>query len=150
MNLERSGYTTGVIATITVLLWIGIFKFTPGEAAAIKSYVSHSFLMNWMYSLFSVQTVSNIIGIYEIVTGVLLIASFWSRKIGFIAGVLTLIIFVTTLSFLITTPGIWKIREGVPVTDFFVVKDLAYLAIALLVIAKNKKEEVIVSARLQI
>ncbi|TCD07659.1 DUF417 family protein [Pedobacter frigidisoli] len=150
MILEKLGYRIGVIATIIVFLWIGIFKFTPGEAAAIKNYVSNSFLMNWMYSLFSVQTVSNIIGVYEITTGALLIASFWSRKIGFIAGILTLIIFVTTLSFLVTTPGIWKISEGVPVTDFFVVKDLAFLAIALLVIAKNRGDKMILTTKTKI
>lgn len=137
MKIENLGYTIGVIATVTVLLWIGIFKFTPGEAAAIKNYVSHSFLMNWMYSVFSTQQVSNIIGVFEIITGISLIASFWNQRIGLIAGILTLIIFITTLSFLITTPGIWRIIEGVPVTDFFVVKDLAFLAIALLVIGKN-------------
>ena len=137
MKIENLGYTIGVIATVTVLLWIGIFKFTPGEAAAIKNYVSHSFLMNWMYSIFSAQQVSNIIGVFEIITRISLIASFWNQRIGLIAGILTLIIFITTLSFLITTPGIWRIIEGVPVTDFFVFKDLAFLAIALLVIGKN-------------
>ena len=147
MNLEKLGYRIGVIAIIIVLLWIGAFKFTAGEADAIKNYVSHSFLMNWMYGIFSTQGVSNIIGVYEIVAGILLIMSFWNQKIGFIAGIMTLIIFATTLSFLITTPGVWKISEGVPVTDFFVMKDLAFLAIAILVIAESKREDIVVNAK---
>lgn len=118
MNYNKTGYNLGVITTIIVLVWIGIFKFTAVEAMAIKGFVSHSPLMNWMYSLFSVQMVSNLIGVFEIVTGVLLIVSFWNSSIGKIGGYLSLAIFLTTLSFLFTTPGVWKISEGVPVTDF--------------------------------
>lgn len=137
MNFRKIGYNLGVIATIIVLIWIGIFKFTAGEAMAIKGFVSHSFLMSWMYNVFSIQMVSNLIGVFEIVTGILLIVSFWNSKIGKIAGYLSLVIFLTTLSFLFTTPGVWKISEGIPVTEFFVLKDLAFLAIALQVIGRN-------------
>lgn len=138
MNFKKVGYIVGLAATIIVLLWIGIFKFTPGEALAIKNYVSNNFLMSWLYSLFSVQMVSNLIGIFEIFTGLFLLASFWNRKLGLIGGYLSAIIFLTTLSFLMTTPGIWKFSEGVPGTDFFVVKDLAFLAFAFLVIGHNQ------------
>ncbi|MCC8408245.1 YkgB family protein [Mucilaginibacter sp. UR6-1] len=138
MDLKKTGYTLGVISTIIVLLWIGIFKFTPSEAAAIKGYVSNSFLMSWLYKVTSQQGVSNIIGTYEIITAILLIASFVSKKAGLIAGYLTASIFLGTLSFLFTTPGVWKISDAVPVTDFFVVKDLAFLAVGLQVIGKSK------------
>lgn len=140
MNLRKTGYNLGVIATIIVLLWIGILKFTAGEAMAIKGFVSNSFLMSWMYKVFSLQMVSNLIGVFEIVTGILLIVSFRNSKIGKIAGYLSLVIFLTTLSFLFTTPGVWKISEGVPVTEFFVLKDLAFVAIALQVIGRNSDE----------
>lgn len=139
MDIKRSGYTLGVISVIIVLFWIGLLKFTPSEAMAIKGYVSHSFLMNWLYSVTSAQGVSNIIGIYEIVTGILLIGSFWNHKVGAIAGYLTLTIFLTTLSFLVTTPGIWKFLDGIMVTDFFLVKDFAFLAIALQVIGTSRE-----------
>ncbi|MBD1367190.1 DUF417 family protein [Mucilaginibacter sp. ZT4R22] len=137
MNHTRIGYTIGVASTALILIWIGIFKFTPTEAAAIMPLVQHSFLMNWMYKIGSTQGVSNFIGLFEIVTGTLLIASFWNKKAGLIAGYLTVIIFLTTLSFLLTTPGVWKIVDGVPVSEFFIVKDLAFLAAGFMVIGKN-------------
>ncbi len=133
----KAGYNLGLIATALVLLWIGILKFTTAEAMAIKPYVEHSFLMSWLYKIASVTTVSDLIGVFEIITGLLLLCSFRSRLAGRIGGYLSLIIFVTTLSFLFTTPGIWKMMEFVPVTDFFVVKDLAFLAISLQVIGRN-------------
>ena len=140
MNFSKTGYILGVSATALVLLWIGILKFTPTEAAAIKPYVENSFLMSWLYNVASVQMVSNLIGVFEIITGLLLLGSFRSTKAGEIAGYLALIIFITTLSFLITTPHVWKFSDGVLITDFFVVKDLAFLAIALQVIGHNSSE----------
>jgi uncharacterized membrane protein YkgB len=137
MKIERIGYTMGVAATSLVLLWIGILKFTPAEAAAIKPYIEHSFIMSWMYAIGSVQQVSNFVGLFEIVTAILLIASFLNARIGLIAGYLALIIFITTLSFLLSTPKIWSIPQGVPVTDFFVLKDLAFLAIGVQVIGTS-------------
>jgi len=140
MKITKAGYTLGVIAATLVLLWIGALKFTAGEADAIKLYVSNSFFMSWLYKIGSVQQVSDLIGAFEIVTALLLAASFLNAKAGKIGGYLMVVIFCTTTSFLFTTPGIWKIMQGVPVTDFFVLKDLAYLAIGLQVIGNNSDQ----------
>ncbi|MBB6501425.1 DUF417 family protein [Pedobacter cryoconitis] len=142
MKTNKSGYLLGVIATIVVLLWIGILKFTPSEAKAIQPLVANSWLMSWLYQIFSVQMTSVLIGIFEIVTALLLIASFWNAKAGRIAGILTIIIFASTLSFLISTPGTWKMLDGVPVTDFFLVKDLAFLAIGIQVLNQSGAEKI--------
>ncbi len=141
MRITKIGYILGVSATALVLLWIGILKFTPGEADAIKGYVENSIVISWLYMIGSVQQVSNIIGVFEIVTGLLLLISFVSKRAGKIAGYMALFIFVTTTSFLVTTPAIWKISQGVLITDFFVLKDLAYLAVALQVIGYNTGKE---------
>ncbi len=140
MKNNKSGYLAGVIATIVVLIWIGILKFTPSEAKAIKPLVENSWFMSWLYQLVSIQTTSILIGIFEIITAIFLIVSFWSTKAGKIGGWLTIIIFATTLSFLISTPGIWKLLDGVPVTDFFVLKDLAFLAIGLQVLDQSRSK----------
>ncbi len=142
MNFKKTGYNLGVIATIVVLIWIGIFKFTATEAMGIKHYVSNSFLMSWLYNVASDQTVSNLIGAFEIITALLLLGSFWNSKIGRIGGYAGMIIFLTTLSFLFTTPGVWKTVDGVPTTDFFVVKDLAFLAIMFLVVGEHSLNEI--------
>jgi uncharacterized membrane protein YkgB len=142
MNFKKTGYALGVAGTSLVLLWIGILKFTPSEAMGIKPYVEHS-LISWLYATGGVRQISDFIGIFEIATAGLLIASFWSRRAGLIAGYLAAIIFLTTLSFLLTTPGIWKAMDGVPVTDFFVLKDLGFLAIALQVIGNNSNNKAV-------
>ncbi|RAJ33357.1 DUF417 family protein [Pedobacter cryoconitis] len=143
MKTNKTGYATGVIATIVVLVWIGILKFTPSEAKGIQPLVENSWLMSWLYKVVSIQTGSILIGIFEIITSLFLISSFWSKKAGKIAGILTLIIFASTLSFLLSTPGIWKQMDGVPVTDFFILKDLAFLAIGIQVLAQSEDETIV-------
>jgi len=137
MKISNTGYKVGVWATAIVLIWIGIFKFTPTEAMGIKGYVGNSFLISWIYKILSVGAASMLIGTVEIATGLLLVASLWNAKAGKIAGILTGVIFITTLSFLLTTPGTWKAVDGVPVTDFFVLKDLAYLGVGLMVFERS-------------
>ena len=139
MNLNQIAYKIGVSGTIIILIWVGLFKFTAVEAGAIKGLVENHFAMGWMYNVMSVQTVSNVIGVFEVVTAIGLILSFFNKKIGMYAGLASAIIFVTTLSFLVTTPGVFKMVEGFPVTDFFILKDIPYLAISVMVYAKSKE-----------
>jgi len=134
---SKFGYGLSVIGVALVLIWIGIFKFTYAEANAIKGLVEHSFLMSWMLNIASLQGVSNFIGVFEIGTGLLLISSFWNKNLGKIGGVLSILIFLTTISFLFTTPGVWRSVEGVPITDFFILKDLTLLGVSLQVLDRS-------------
>ncbi|GAK86807.1 arginine/ornithine antiporter ArcD [Vibrio ponticus] len=94
--------------------------------------------MGWLYNFISVQAVSNIIGATEIVVAIGLLVGIKNTKIAYLSGIAAAIIFVTTLSFLLTTPNTWKISDGVPVTNFFLVKDILFLAISVSVIERNK------------
>jgi uncharacterized membrane protein YkgB len=133
------GYKIGVFGVILTLLWIGIFKFTPTEAAAIEPLVANHPLMGWIYGFMSVQMVSNIIGLTEIIIAVGLITGFFRPKIGYYSGVLALFTFIATLSFLATTPNTWKVVDGVLTTNFFLLKDIVFISVSLLVIEHNKK-----------
>lgn len=138
-NLNQIAYKIGVLGTVIILIWVGLFKFTAAEASAIKDLVENHFAMGWMYKVMSVQAVSNVIGVFEVVTGIGLTLSFFNKKIGMYAGIASGITFITTLSFLITTPGVFRMVEGFPVTDFFILKDIPYLAISIMVFAKSKE-----------
>lgn len=140
-NFQSIGYSISVMGVAIVLLWIGIFKFTATEAKAIESLVKNSFLMNWLYKVTSVQGVSDLIGSIEIIAAILLLLSFFWKKAGVPGGVLSAIIFLITLSFLFTTPGVFNTVEGVPVTEFFILKDLMALGISLMVIGKTVPKE---------
>ncbi|HGS5808356.1 TPA: DUF417 family protein [Vibrio parahaemolyticus] len=135
---DNVGYLTGVLGVSLVLAWIGIYKFTPTEAKLIQPLVENHFAMSWLYNVISVQAVSNIIGVTEIVVAIGLIVGIKNNKIAYLSGIAAALIFVTTLSFLLTTPNTWKVSDGVLVTNFFLVKDILFLAISVSVIERNK------------
>ncbi|NIF06768.1 DUF417 family protein [Chryseobacterium sp. Tr-659] len=134
----RTGYYISLFGAALILLWIGIFKFTPTEAAAIKPLVENHFLTSFVYKIMSVQAVSNLIGAIEIIIALLLIFSAKFAVLKKYAGIGMIITFLVTLSYLFTTPGIWKVVDGVPVTDFFILKDLMLLGFGLMIVQNNK------------
>jgi len=138
-NAPRSsiGYALGVSGLFIMLMWLGIYKFTPTEAALIQPLVLNHFAMGWLYNFLSVQMVSNIIGTVEIIVAMGLLFGLKLPKVGFYSGIAATVIFAVTLSFLLTTPNTWKVSDGVPVANFFLVKDILFLAMAVIVAEKN-------------
>lgn len=118
-----------------ILIYYGAFKFHPVEAEAIRPLMGESPLMSWMYSVLSVQGVSILIGLTEIAVALLLLARPWSARAGVIGGIGAAVIFLATLSFLVTTPGAFASIPGWPVpmpgmAGSFLIKDLFLLGAA--------------------
>lgn len=139
-RLFKAGYYVSVTGIALLLVWIGAFKFTPTEAEAIKPLVLNSPLMGWLYDVFSVQAVSNIIGTAEILIALLLILSFFRRKFARVAGVLSAVTFLTTLTFLFSTPGAVSKVDGMWVPDAFLLKDLVSFGVSLMVITNTQEK----------
>jgi len=135
----KAGYYISLFGAAIILLWIGIFKFTPTEANAIKPLVENHFLTFFVYDIVSIQAVSNAIGVIEIIIALLLIFSVKFASLRKYAAIGMIVTFLTTLSYLFTTPGVWKMVDGIPVTDFFIVKDLMLLGFGLMLL--NGKNE---------
>lgn len=133
------GMIVMILGTALILLWIGVFKFTPTEAEGIKPLMQNQPLLSWMYSIFGVQGVSNFIGLVEIVTAILLILGLNFKLLLKYAGALLILTFTITISFIFTTPGVWKSVDGVPVTDFFILKDLIPLGLGIKLLNDYKK-----------
>jgi uncharacterized membrane protein YkgB len=70
--MERLGIHVSRYGLVLTLLLIGALKFTTGEAQGIQPPVANSPLMFWMYRIFSLQGVSNLIGVIEIVVALLI------------------------------------------------------------------------------
>lgn len=128
-RLEAAGGAILRYGLAAMLIYFGAFKFHPVEAEAIRPLVSASPLMGWMYGVLSVMGVSILIGVAELVVAGLLLARPWSPRAGMIGGMGAAVIFLTTLSFLITTPGAWATIPGWPIpmpgmAGSFLIKDL--------------------------
>ena len=120
---------------VLVLLWIGGMKFTAYEAEGIRPLVANSPLMGWVYNLMSVTAFSSLLGVVEIAIGVLIaLRPVWPAGSALGSG-LAVGMFLTTLSFLLTTPGWEPSLGGFPAVSAmpgqFVLKDIVLLGAAL-------------------
>ncbi len=121
---------------VLILLYYGSFKFTSVEAGAIKPLVASSPLMSWMYSVLSIQAVSNFIGAAEIIFALLIALRFFSARLSAIGSIGAIVMTLTTLSFLFTTPGVWSSVPEFPLpiatsTGAFLLKDVFLLGAAI-------------------
>ena len=119
---------------VVLVLWFGVFKFTPSEAQAIQPLVAHSPFLSWLYAVTNVRGASRIIGVAEIAIALLIAARPFSARASAVGSIGAVLMFLTTLSFLATTPGSWGVVDGlvVPVgAGGFLIKDLLLLGAAL-------------------
>ena len=132
--LSRSGAVILRYGLVVLVLWFGVFKFTPTEAQAIQPLVANSPFLSWLYALTGVRGASRLIGLAEIAIALLIAARPFSPRASAIGSIGAIIMFLTTLSFLATTPGFWGVVDGVLVptgAGGFLIKDLLLLGAAL-------------------
>jgi len=119
---------------VLILGWIGAMKFTAYEAEGIKPLVETSPLMSWMYTVFSLQATSNIIGVTEVTAAVLIAIRPISAKLSAVGSVLAIFTFLATLTFLFSLPGWEKSLGGFPAlsgSGGFLLKDVVLLGASL-------------------
>lgn len=135
-RVEAVGREVARYGLVVVVGWIGFMKFTAYEAEGISGYVVHSPLMSWVYGFLSVRSFSAVLGVIEVAVALLIaVRPLWPRA-TVLGSVLAVGMFLTTLSFLFTTPGVWEPSlGGFPALSGkpgqFLLKDLALLGISL-------------------
>ena len=134
-TLENVGEKIIRYGLVIILLSVGALKFTAYEAEAIQGLVANSPLMSWMYSVMSVRGVSMLIGTVEIVLGLMIAMRQFAPQISAIGSIGAIIMFLITLSFLLTTPGVWQPGYGFPfpspMPGQFIIKDIMLLGAAI-------------------
>ena len=109
--LKATGTNISRYGLVIVLLWIGGMKFTAYEAEGIRPMVANSPLMSWAYGVMSQGAFSSLLGVVEIATGLLIaLRPVWPLGSAVGSG-LAVGTFLTTLTFLFTTPG-WEASLG--------------------------------------
>ena len=118
-----------------VIGWIGAMKFTAYEAQGIQPLVAHSPLLGWMYHISTVRQFSAGLGVVEILIAILIALRPWSRKASAIGSAAAVLMFLTTLSFLFSTPGWEPTLGGFPALSGavgqFLIKDVVLLGAAI-------------------
>jgi uncharacterized membrane protein YkgB len=135
-RVEAAGRELARYGLVVVVGWIGFMKFTAYEAEGITTLVANSPLMSWVYGFVSHRGFSAALGVIELTVAVLIAARpIWPRA-SVVGSFLAVGMFLTTLSFLVTTPGVWEPSVGgFPALSGspgqFLIKDLALLGISL-------------------
>ena len=93
------------IGMIVMLLWAGSFKMTTPGAEGIIPLVSNSPLIWWHFKVFGPYIGSDLIGLTEWIAAVLIIVGYFRPKAGIVGGLILTVMFFTTSTMLITTPG---------------------------------------------
>lgn len=135
-RLESIGREVARYGLAAVILWIGFMKFTAYEAEGISPFAANSPLMSWAHALAGTRAFSAILGVVEIGIAILIALRRPWPLASAVGSVLAVGTFLTTLSFLITTPGVWEQSAGgfpalSALPGQFLIKDLALLGVAL-------------------
>jgi reactive chlorine resistance protein C len=143
-RVESIGRELARCGLVAVLGWIGFMKFTAYEADGISAFVANSPLMSWAYEVISVRGFSAMLGIVEVAIAILIAARPFSPRASALGGALAVGMFLTTLSFVVTTPGVWEPSAGgfpalSAIPGQFLIKDVALLGVSLWIFGESLK-----------
>lgn len=118
---------------VVVLVWFGGGKFVKMESRVL---IENSPLMSWLYDFFSVTAVAYGLGTLEIIAAILIAIRPLRPELSALGSALAVILFLGTLSFLFTTPGVvGTVASGFPALSAqpgqFLLKDLVLIGVAL-------------------
>lgn len=119
-----------------IFAWIGAMKFSSYEANSIQPLVANSPLMSWLCGIFSVQAFSSWLGVLEIAIALMITARPISARISAAGSALAAVLFLGTLSFMLSTPPVWETTlGGFPALSVapgqFLLKDLGLLGVSI-------------------
>src|ERR1700761_6575954 len=93
------------IGMIVMLLWAGAFKMTAPGADGIVPLVVNSPLIFWHFKVFGTYLGSDLIGVTEVIAGLLILSGMFRPKAGIVGAAIGVVMFFVTSAMIITTPG---------------------------------------------
>ena len=118
-GLQKAGLFILRYGLVALLLVFGLEKWTRAEAEGIQPWIAHSPWMSWLYGVTSVQGASIVIGVVELAIAAMIALRRWLPGVSAVGGAMAIAMFLTTLSFLVTTPRIDEGSQGFLIKDIF-------------------------------
>ena len=139
--IDTAGRILSRCGLVLVIGWIGALKFANYEAHQIQPLVANSPFMGWLYHVFTVNTFSALLGVFEVTAAVLLAIKPVAPRLSAIGSVLAVLLFLATISFLFTTPGVGEPAGGgfpaLSIIGEFLLKDVPLLGLSLWTLADS-------------
>lgn len=135
LRIQALGFLLLRYGLVLVTGWIAAMKATEYEAKGIQPLIAHSPLLSWGYRIWTVRQFAAGIGVFELIIATLIALRYWSPKASAIGSAGAVLMFLTTLSFLFSTPGWEPTLGGFPALSGdvgeFLIKDVVLLGAAL-------------------
>ena len=137
------------IAMIVMLLWAGSFKMTRPGAEGIIPLVSNSPLIWWHFKVFGPYIGSDIIGLTEWLSAALIITGYFKPKAGILGGLVGIVIFFTTSTMIMSTPGAIISVPGIHAMRYmsflglFLFKDVISLGVSFYLVSYFGKKAIV-------
>jgi reactive chlorine resistance protein C len=138
--LASVGFSVLRSALVTNLLWIGALKFKPYEVDNIEPLVASSPLFSRLHQKLGAHKLARLIGVTEMTLGSLIAAKPFAPKASAVGSFGAVGMFLTTLSFLATTPEARQEGQKMwtpSITGQFLLKDTVSLGASLLTAAES-------------
>jgi uncharacterized membrane protein YkgB len=133
-TIDAIAAVLGRYGLVVVIGWIGALKFANFEAYQIQPLVANSPFMGWLYDFLPVYTFSALLGVVELAAAVLLAIKPLAPKLSIVGSLLAIVLFISTVSFLFTTPGVGEPAGGgfpaISLTGEFLLKDIPLLGLS--------------------
>jgi uncharacterized membrane protein YkgB len=112
----------------------GIQKWNVYTAQMLVPLISHSPIVFWLEPVFGVRGAGFFLGTSELTFGTLILLGYWSRKLGILGALGSIVTFVGTVSIIFFLPDAWaKEAGGFPIMTLplgFLMKDFLFLAVS--------------------
>jgi reactive chlorine resistance protein C len=139
-RLTSTGRAIALLGVVLPLFLIGILKFTQYEIDGLKPFIGGTPWLAWLYPVFGAAGASYLLGVVELITAALFVASPWSARAAVAAGALGTLTFAVTVSIMFAMP-IWEESVGgfpwLNAGGQFLIKDVALLGISLAVFGEG-------------
>jgi reactive chlorine resistance protein C len=142
-NIPFLAISTGMVV---MLLWAGAYKMTVSGAKDITPLVINSPLTSWHFKVFGPYIGSDIIGLTEVTAAILILIGHFRPKAGIVGGFITTVMFFTTSTMIITTPGTTTLINGIRYMSFlglFLFKDVISLGVSFYLISYFGKRAIV-------
>lgn len=122
------------LSMIVIYFFFGYQKWFDYEAQGLIPFFTHGPLISWMYPVFGIKGSAYFLGVSEWITGALLLAGYWNKKLGLIGALLSVATFVATITIIPFMPDGWAPSAGgfpaMVGNVAFLMKDVVLLAVS--------------------
>jgi len=122
-------------AMVLTFALFGYQKWFSFEAHQITPFIQHSPLVFWLIPAFGIRGAGFFLGTTEWLFGLLILLGFWSRKLGALGALGSIVTFAGTVTIIPFLPNAWAVEAGgfplmyLPVA--FLMKDVLFLAVSI-------------------